>query len=293
MRIHTIQTGTVAVKSRQPAGVGRSGRSRLLRTMLGRNWTEPLPIFAWLIEHPEGLILVDTGETSRVAEPGYWGWHPYFRLGVREQVTPEDEVGPRLRQLGFDPIDIRWVVLTHLHTDHAGGLAHFPASEILMSDSELRDASGIRGRLSGYLPQRWPEWLNPTTVGFSEGAVGPFPASRALTRAGDVVLVPTPGHTVGHLSVIVHEAEQDVFIAGDTSYTQQLMLDGVVDGVAPDPTAAALTLERIREHLRLRPTIYLPSHDPDSRRRLGLRIAASPPHASPAMGLFNPERSKA
>jgi N-acyl homoserine lactone hydrolase len=54
--------------------LGRSGKTRLLRTMLDRNWTEPLPIFAWLIEHPEGLIVVDTGETSRVAEPGYWGW---------------------------------------------------------------------------------------------------------------------------------------------------------------------------------------------------------------------------
>lgn len=138
MRIQAIQTGTVAVKSNQPTGVGRSGKTRLLRTMLGRNWTEPLPIFAWLIEHPEGLIVVDTGETSRVTEPGYWGWHPYFRVGLKEVVTAEDEIGPQLRKLGFDPLDVRWVVLTHLHTDHARGLAHFPASEILVSDSSCR-----------------------------------------------------------------------------------------------------------------------------------------------------------
>jgi N-acyl homoserine lactone hydrolase len=283
MRIHAIQTGTVAVKSRQPSGVGRSGKARLLRTMLDRNWTEPLPIFAWLIEHPEGLIVVDTGETSRVAEPGYWGWHPYFRFGLKEEVAAEDEIGPQLTKLGFDPLDVRWVVLTHFHTDHAGGLGHFPASEILVSDSELRAASRLRGRLNGYLPHRWPGWFNPTTVGFSDGAVQPFPASHPLTRAGDVVLVPTPGHTGGHLSVIVHEADQDVLLAGDTSYTQRLMMDGVVDGVAPDPAVAALTLRRIRKYLSERPTIYLPSHDPDSRSRLEMRMTASRPQPRPAV----------
>jgi N-acyl homoserine lactone hydrolase len=276
MRIHAIQTGTVAVKSQQPSGVGRSGKIRLLRTMLDRNWTEPLPILAWLIEHPEGLIVVDTGETSRVAQPRYWGWHPYFRLGLKEEVAAEDEIGPQLRRLGFHPLDVRWVVLTHFHTDHAGGLEHFPASEILVSDSEFRTASGLRGRLNGYLPHRWPDWFNPTTLSFVEGVFQPFPRSHPLTQAGDVVLVPTPGHTVGHLSVIVHEADQDVFLAGDTSYTQQLLMDGVVDGVAPEPTVAALTLRRIREYMTKRCTIYLPSHDPYSPKRLDMRMSASP-----------------
>lgn len=276
MRIHAIQTGTVAVKSRQPIGVGRTGKTRLLRTMLDRKWTKPLPIFAWLIEHPEGLIMVDTGETSRVAEPGYFGWHPYFRLGVKEWVAAEDEIGPQLRKLGFDPLDVRWVILTHFHTDHAGGLGHFPNSQILVSDSEFRAASGLPGQLRGYLPHRWPEWFRPTTVRFAEGAVSPFAASHSLTQAGDVVLVPTPGHTVGHLSVIVHKPDHDVFIAGDTSYTQQLMMNGIVDGVSPDPATAARTLGQIREYLLQRPTIYLPSHDPDSRRRLEMRVSASP-----------------
>src|SRR5918996_4588873 len=128
MRIHAIQTGTVAVKANQPSGVGRSGKTRLLRTMLDRTWTEPLPIFAWLIEHPEGLIMVDTGETSRVADPGYWGPHPYFRFGLKEWVSAEEEIGPQLNKLGFHPLDVRLVVLTHFHTDHQGGLSYFPNS---------------------------------------------------------------------------------------------------------------------------------------------------------------------
>ena len=90
MKVHAIQTGTVAVKSRQREGRGR-GPTRLANTLIDRNWTEPLPIFAWLIEHPEGLIVVDTGETSRVADRGYFPWwQPYFKLGVREWVAAED-----------------------------------------------------------------------------------------------------------------------------------------------------------------------------------------------------------
>jgi hypothetical protein len=89
MRVHAIQTGTVAVKSRQREGKGR-GPARLVSTLIDRNWTDPLPIFAWLIEHPEGLIVVDTGETSRVTDRGYFPWwQPYFKLGVREWVAPK------------------------------------------------------------------------------------------------------------------------------------------------------------------------------------------------------------
>ena len=53
MKVHAIQTGTVAVKTRQREGTGR-GPMRLAKTLIDRNWTDPLPIFAWLIEHPEG-----------------------------------------------------------------------------------------------------------------------------------------------------------------------------------------------------------------------------------------------
>ena len=73
MRIHAIQTGTVAIKTRQLSGRGR-GALRPYITLLDSTWTEPLPIYAWVIEHPEGLIVVDTGETARVAEPGYFPW---------------------------------------------------------------------------------------------------------------------------------------------------------------------------------------------------------------------------
>ena len=89
MQIHPIRTGTVSVHERQREGRGY-GLRRSARTLLDRHWTTPLPIYAWLIEHPEGPILVDTGETARTATAGYLPrWHPYYRLAVRFHVRPD------------------------------------------------------------------------------------------------------------------------------------------------------------------------------------------------------------
>ena len=275
IRIHAIQTGTVAIKQLQRNGEGRSRRN-LLRVFADRRWTEPLPILAWLIEHPEGLIVLDTGETPRVSEPGYFTrWHPYYRFALRERVAPEDEIGPQIRQLGFSPDDVRWVVLSHFHTDHAGGLASFPNSEILCSRVDFEYSRGVVGRARGFLPQHWPDWFSPTLVEPGARPFGPFARSMPLTAAGDVHLLPTPGHTPGHLSVALEDGETVFLFAADASYSEQLLIDGVADGVSPDPGAARATLARIRQLAAERPTVYLPTHDPAAVVRLTRRHVVS------------------
>ncbi len=268
IRVHALQTGTVAIKEQQRSGRGGE-RNSLLRVFADRRWTDPLPILAWLIEHPEGLIVVDAGETARVSEPGYFTrWHPYYRLALREWVAPEDEIGPQIRRLGFSTDDVRWLVLSHFHTDHAGGLFHFPKSEIVTSRAGFEYSRGFRGRARGFLPQHWPDWFAPTMIEHTSKQFGPFQQSTVLTAAGDVHLLPTPGHTPGHLSVALEDGDTVLFFAADASYSQQAMLNGVTDGVSPDPAAARMTLARIQELVRQRPTVYLPSHDPDAVARL-------------------------
>jgi glyoxylase-like metal-dependent hydrolase (beta-lactamase superfamily II) len=279
MKIHAIQTGTVTIKTRQVAGVGHGAR-RQLNMFLDRQWSSPLPIYAFAIEHPEGIIVVDTGQTARVNEPGYYpSWHPFYRFGLREQVTPEQEIGPQLERVGIAPSDVRRVVLTHMHTDHAGGLHHFPKSEILATRTELDLAAGLRGRLRGYVNNRFPAWFHPTPLDLTQTAYGPFPRSAKLTDAGDLTIVGLEGHTPGHIGVVVEEDDHAVLIAGDSSYSEELMLRGVVDGVSPDEAEAKHTHERIRAFARQRPTVYLVAHDPQTGERLEQRrpVAAAAP----------------
>src|SRR5262249_32069654 len=184
------------------------------------------------------------------------------------RIEPEQEIGPQLRALGIGPRDVAQVVLTHLHIDHDGGLAHFPHCDIFVSRGEVRTARGWMGRMRGYLPNRWPAWFNPVPLDLTTEAFGPFATSRRLTSAGDVIAVGTPGHTADHLSVLVEDHGITYVLAGDSSYNEQLMLSEEIDGVSAREDVARKTLRTIKDLARDRPNIYLPTHDPASAERL-------------------------
>jgi N-acyl homoserine lactone hydrolase len=214
--------------------------------------------------------VVDTGQGRHLLDSGK-SLHPYIRWETGFRIERDEEIGPQLRNLGVGPRDVKRVVLTHLHVDHDGGLAHFPHSEILVAPGELRTASGWAGRVRGYLPNRWPSWFDPTPLHLGSEAFGLFATSKRLTEAGDVVAVATPGHTANHLSVLVQDEGTTFMLAGDTSYDERLMLAGRIDGVSADDDVASATLDAIKRFTRTRPTVYLPTHDPESAIRLESR----------------------
>jgi glyoxylase-like metal-dependent hydrolase (beta-lactamase superfamily II) len=268
MRVHAIQTGRVKIKTSQVVGRGH-GLQRRLAPLIDSEWSAWLPTFAYAIEHRDGVILVDTGASA--ANKSLPRWHPYFRNAVRFDIEPDEEAGPQLRAIGIGSGDVRRVVMTHLHIDHDGGLGAFPTSEILVSPGELERASGIAGRLRGYLPQRWPKHFDPKPLVLDAGRYGPFARSRRLTADGAIVAVSTPGHSPDHLSVVVEDGDKAIFIAGDASYSEATMLAGAIDGVSDDEGRAAATLAAIQTFAASTPTIYLPAHDPDAARRLAER----------------------
>jgi glyoxylase-like metal-dependent hydrolase (beta-lactamase superfamily II) len=276
MKIHPIETGKVKITRSWQVGQG-DGIRRLVNTLFDSKFTEWLPIYVWLIEHPEGFILIDTGISAN-ANDRIWfpPFMPLIQRAAKFSITPEQEIDQQLQKLGFSANDVRWVLLTHLHQDHDGGLHHFPQAQFLVSEQEWTAAYGFKGRLNGYLNHRWPSWFRPQLIHFEERPFGPFSSHYSVTEADDVYLVPTPGHSPGHLSVIVREGDRSFFFAGDTSYTEDLLIAGKVDGIGADPRAQQETHQRILAYAGERPTIYLPSHDPHSKARLDGR---TPIHA--------------
>jgi N-acyl homoserine lactone hydrolase len=235
--VRCLSTGRVRVKR------GERG----VRRYLPGGWRdETLPVNAFLIEHPDGFCLFDTGQTARAAGSGYFpSWYPYFRL-ARFELGPQDEIGAQLECLGVRPAELRWVVLSHLHTDHAGGLASISDAEVLVSAIEWERATGLGGRLRGYLPQYWPQGLHPRLVEFPPRADGPFESSYPLTRDGALVLVPTTGHTPGHMSLLVRDGGRQLLLCGD-----------LVERAEELDTVAPVIAAWCREH----DVEVLPAHD--------------------------------
>jgi glyoxylase-like metal-dependent hydrolase (beta-lactamase superfamily II) len=274
MTIHAIETGKVKITKNWRTGLG-DGNKRLMNTLFDSEFTEWLPIYVWVIEHPEGLIVIDTGipadANKRIWFPPFM---PLLQRAAKFQMTPEEEVGPQLRQLGLSPNDVRWVVLTHLHQDHDGGLHHFPNAEFVVSSKEWEMAVGLKGRMNGYLNQRWPDWFKPRPVDFNSGIpFEPFGGHHTLTQGEDIHLVPTPGHSPGHLSVILIEDDLSIMFAGDASYTDELLLAQRVDGIGPDPQAQQETHRKILAYAERHRTVYLPTHDPAAKERLENRMS--------------------
>jgi N-acyl homoserine lactone hydrolase len=268
MRIHAIQTGTVQIKTSQIVGRGH-GLARRLAPLIDERWSDWLPVYAFAIEHRDGVILVDSGSNAGLRKLPRW--HPYFRYAVRFEIEREQEAGPQLRALGIAPRDVKTIVLTHMHIDHDGGLADFEASRVLVSPGELKAASGFAGEIRGYLPRRWPKGFDPQSLALADEPFGPFAKSRRVTADGAVIAIPTPGHTRDHLSLAVDDGDGIVILAGDASYTEANMTAGHVDGVSGDEKVARATLMKLRDLATRRPTVYLPAHDPDSAVRLAYR----------------------
>ena len=255
--VTALRTGSVAVK-RPHAEWGGPAALALPAIVASPRWTGWLPITAWLVGHPDGPILVDTGETPRVAEPDYFACDAatqfVYERQLRFDVPPAYRLAARLDAVGVPAEEVRAVVLTHLHSDHAGGLADVPNAAVYLSRASAeRDPPGA-------VRCRWPDGFRPSPLDYADGPAGAFRQSHALTADGAVRVVPTPGHTLGHQSVWVRGPAGSAFLAGDASFSLDQVERRAVAGICQDHAAARRTLDVVAEHLAETGARYLPTH---------------------------------
>ena len=177
----------------------------LSRDDIGRHLTsemvfsgDRLPGFSDTIEHPDGLVLVDTGmiDTTPAIEDDGEEWHP--------NPLPDELVSR-----------VAVVVNTHLHFDHCGGNRLFPGIPIHVQRRELADA-----RMDDYTVREWVDFPGATYVEH-DGEAEVLPGIR---------LLPTPGHTRGHQSVLVDTPDGLVVVGGDVAYTFDELASGETEG---------------------------------------------------------------
>jgi glyoxylase-like metal-dependent hydrolase (beta-lactamase superfamily II) len=219
-----------------------------------------IPIYAWVIEHAEGIIIVDTGDIPS----NKTSWLTQFKRNIK----PDELMEPQLAKLGIKIKDVSKVILTHVHGDHANGIAPFLKTPIWVSQREYDAFHSLPNQLLNKLSLEVPAGFNPQPFSFQPTPLGPFESSFPLTKAGDVIPVPTPGHTPGHLSVIAIENGISYFIGGDVTYDEAALIVQHFQGPSEAPHEQPETLAKVLQYTQEHPTVYLPSHDPGSGKRL-------------------------
>jgi glyoxylase-like metal-dependent hydrolase (beta-lactamase superfamily II) len=249
--------------------------------MLGLGIPRPeavrVPIPAFLVHHPAGPFLVDTGLHPSVASRPVENMGRIVARISRPQLEPGMEVPAQLRARGIDPRQIRLVVMTHMHFDHTSAMSEFGQATFVVTETEWEAASsGSRPLLHGYRHAHYDYAFDYRTISYGGESVSSYASfGRTFDLFGDgsVRLASTPGHTVGHQSVICHLADRDLVIAGDAIYTI-----GQLEGGAPEPSRPEdrhnwrRSLRELQRFARNYPdAVIIPGHDAEHWETLDAR----------------------
>jgi 4-pyridoxolactonase len=206
-----------------------------------------IPVYSVLVEHDDGLFLFDTGidldHMNRVLP---------FEL---PEQTDEQTIPAQLAACGFEVDDVTTLVNSHLHIDHVGGNKHFVATPNLLHAKELAQARNHEPfEFFGYSDHSWDY----------EGAQF-VPVTGDFELAKGLWLYETPGHTVGHYSLLV-EGERPLLFAFDVAYTAAALEKGIQPGFHNDPVAGVRSIRRVKGLAEEHGAEIFFSHDMDAWR---------------------------
>jgi N-acyl homoserine lactone hydrolase len=214
-----------------------------------------VPVLSFLVEHPRGRLLFDTGVhcQARVDPVGRLGEERSRRLTVKS--GEGDDVVPQLARLGLTPQNVRYVANSHLHFDHCGGNEFFAGATFLVQRPELEAA-----RRPGFVPSYSPspiDFEHPLDYQMIDGEHDVF-------GDGTVILIPTYGHTPGHQSLLVRAGKgTQVVCASDACYTRENMDRDVLPKILWNPSIMRESLATLRKLRDSAGATMFYGHDPE------------------------------
>jgi glyoxylase-like metal-dependent hydrolase (beta-lactamase superfamily II) len=264
VRVHPLCTARMLAPPafyRRPSGP--LGRLRGMGVHVPRRRWSAVPIPAFLVEHPEaGPILIDSGMHADVATDGRAALGRAIATIFAIEMDAGWAVPAQLRERGVDPADVRLVVMTHLHYDHASGLAQFPGATAVV-DAREWDAAASGGVLQGYRGALLAPELEWRTYPHEQDEVD-------LLGDGSIRLLRTPGHTKGHRSVLLRLAGgRELLLTGDAVYGAGMLDDGALPLLSWSDKAYVGSVDRLRAWRDAHPgAVVIAGHDGPAWPRL-------------------------
>ena len=179
-----------------------------------------------LVESNQGLVLVDTGLGLRDYEKPSPKMKVFLRIN-RVPMDPDETAFRQISKLGHSPQDVRFIVLTHLHLDHSGGLPDFPWAHVHVHEMEHKAAMHPQATIAriGYDATHWlhnPQWVLHTEM---QDAFFNLSASLVLGEPGSrIYLIPLPGHSPGHCGVAIEQGGHWLLHCGD-AYVRDMQIN--------------------------------------------------------------------
>jgi N-acyl homoserine lactone hydrolase len=267
VRLHPLLTGQMIAP--EPWFLREEGRLAWRRAFgMGikrEDWID-VPVPAFLVEHPGvGPILIDTGFHPSVAA------NPQANLGRLSrftfkgiQMTPEQAASAQLRKRGIEPATVKVVLMTHLHIDHASAISEFPDSTFVVSKAEWAAASD-QGQFHGYVKRQFDHGFDYRLLDFEGGdaeSFSGFARSFDIFGDGSVRAVYTPGHTLGHMSIVLRTGRGEVLVAGDAIYMRRTLDEEHLPYRLEDEHLFRRSLREIRRYATETPeALIVPGHD--------------------------------
>ncbi len=255
--------------------VFRAPGNGLSRLRAGLNLRDVIvsPCLAFVVRHPTaGVIVIDTGlhpDAQRDLRRDFGLPMSLLFRGLRPAAEAFDA---QLRALGVDPDGVESVLMTHLHVDHTSGMRLLPRARFTCSRAEWSATRTRFPAARGYVPHHLPSPDRVELVDFAAQGQpwGPFRRTIDWLGDGSVRLIDTPGHTPGHLSVLLALAGGGrVLLVGDAAYTVRSIDEQILPMLCADDDAARASLRELRTFTEQdAEAIVVPSHDPEAWKAL-------------------------